>query len=172
MIDYVILFSAIAVFILIMACINFTNLFTARSQHRAREVGIRKSVGPSRKQLILQFIGESMLIAVISFFISIVLVEIVLPAYNTLVSKKLFIDYTSAEFWLFALLLVLLTWITAGSYPAFYLSSFKPVKILKGNVNSGKLASVPRQVLVTTQFGFFYHFDYWYSGRLSTDSAS
>ena len=154
MIDYVMLFSCIAVFILVMACINFMNLSTARSQHRAREVGIRKSVGSSRKQLILQFIGESMLIAVISFLMSIVLVEMVLPSYNTLVSKNLFIDYTSAVFWLFGLLLIFITGITAGSYPAFYLSSFKPVKILKGSANAGKLASVPRQVLVTMQFGF------------------
>jgi ABC-type antimicrobial peptide transport system permease subunit len=154
LIDYVILFAWVAVFILVMACINFMNLSTARSQHRAREVGIRKSVGSSRKQLIFQFLGESMLIAMISFFISVVIVEIALPSYNTLVGKKLFIDYTSSMFWSFGLALMLLTGITAGSYPAFYLSSFKPVKILKGNVNVGKRAAVPRQVLVTMQFGF------------------
>ena len=154
MIDYVNLFSAIAILILVMACINFMNLATARSEHRAREVGIRKSVGSSRKQLITQFIGESLLIAVIAFLVSIVLVELALPFYNELVSKQLELNYTSSFFWLFSLLFVSFTALLAGSYPAFYLSSFKAIKVLKGKVQVGRRASTPRQVMVALQFGF------------------
>jgi putative ABC transport system permease protein len=151
LIDYVVMFSCIAAFILIMACINFMNLTTARSQHRAREVGVRKSIGSSRKELILQFIGESMLISAIALVIAIVFVEVTLPIYNTVVTKQLFIDYSSWMFWAFSLALVLITGVIAGSYPAFYLSSFKPAKILKGNLATGSQGVSARQVLVTVQ---------------------
>jgi putative ABC transport system permease protein len=154
MITYVKLFSGIAAFILIIACINFMNLSTARSQQRAREVGIRKSVGSDRKQLIFQFLGESLMISAIAFLISIVLVELALPFYNEFVSKKLTIDYTSPLFWIFGLSLTILTGLLAGSYPAFYLSSFKPIKVLKGKIQTGKGAGTPRQIMVTLQFGF------------------
>ena len=154
LIDYVRLFSGIAVFILVIACINFMNLSTARSEHRAREVGIRKSIGSSRKELILQFIGESLLISGIAFAVSIVLTELALPFYNDFVNKKLTIDFTSSLFWTFGISLVLLTGLLAGSYPAFYLSSFDPAKVLKGKMKAGKGASTPRKVLVTLQFGF------------------
>jgi len=154
MIEYVQLFSAIAIFVLIIACINFMNLATAHSESRAREVGIRKSVGSRRKELILQFLGESILVTIIAFLIAVVMVEFLLPSYNVLVSKKLFIDYSSGWLWVGALSLVLLTGFAAGSYPAFYLSSFQPVKVLKGKVQTGKSASTPRKVLVTLQFGF------------------
>jgi len=154
LITYVQLFSGIAIFILIIACINFTNLATARSEHRAREVGIRKSVGSNRKQLILQFLGESFLISIISFIISIVLVELVLPLYNVFINKQLVVDYTSPILWGFGISLIVITGLLAGSYPAFYLSSFKPSKVLKGKVVAGKNTSTPRQVMVTLQFGF------------------
>ena len=154
LIDYVRLFSAIAIFILVIACINFMNLATARSEHRAREVGIRKSVGSSRKELIVQFIGESLLISGIAFLVSVVLTELALPFYNELVSKRLAIDFNSTFFWIFGLTLVLLTGLLAGSYPAFYLSSFQAAKVLKGKGQTGKGASTPRKVLVTLQFGF------------------
>lgn len=154
LITYVQLFSGIAIFILIIACINFTNLATARSEHRAREVGIRKSVGSNRKQLILQFLGESFLISIIAFIISIVLVELVLPLYNIFINKQLVVDYTSPLLWGFGFSLIVITGLLAGSYPAFYLSSFKPSKVLKGKVVAGKNTSTPRQVLVTLQFGF------------------
>jgi putative ABC transport system permease protein len=154
LIDYVQLFTAIAIFVLIIACINFMNLATARSERRAREVGIRKSVGSGRKQLIFQFLGESILITLISFLISVVLVEILLPSYNLLVNKNISIDYSNPFVWLIALGLVLVIGIFSGSYPAFYLSSFQPVKVLKGKINVGKGVSTPRQVLVTLQFGF------------------
>jgi putative ABC transport system permease protein len=152
--DYVQLFTVIAVFIIVIACINFMNLATARSERRAREVGIRKSVGSRRFELIFQFIGESIIISFISFTIAIIAAQLLLPAYNTLVDKKLFIDYASREFWLFSLGLIVVTGAIAGSYPAFYLSGFQPVKVLKGKPTVGKGASLPRKILVTLQFGF------------------
>jgi len=152
--DYVQLFTIIAIFIIGIACINFMNLATARSERRAREVGIRKSVGSRRYELIFQFIGESMLIAVIAFAVAVVVAQLLLPSYNTLVDKKLFIDYAGKEFWLYALGLIFITGIVSGSYPAFYLSSFQPVKVLKGKPNIGKGGSLPRKILVTVQFGF------------------
>jgi ABC-type antimicrobial peptide transport system permease subunit len=152
--DYVQMFTVIAIFIIAIACINFMNLATARSERRAREVGIRKSVGSRRYELILQFIGESIIIAFISFVIAVVAAQILLPAYNTLVDKKLFIDYSSKEFWIYSLSLIFITGVVAGSYPAFYLSGFQPVKVLKGKPTIGKSASLPRKILVTLQFGF------------------
>lgn len=154
MIEYVQLFSAIAIFVLIIACINFMNLATARSESRAREVGIRKSVGSRRKELILQFLGESIMVTFISALIALMLVELVLPAYNTLVNKTISVDYSTPWFWAIAFAGVLIIGIISGSYPAFYLSAFQPVKVLKGKVNTGKGASTPRKVLVTLQFGF------------------
>jgi len=151
--DYVQLFTVIAIFIIVIACINFMNLATARSERRAREVGIRKSVGSRRYELIFQFIGESMIIAFISFTIAVISSQLLLPAYNTLVDKKLFIDYTGKEFWMYAFGLIFLTGIIAGSYPAFYLSGFQPVKVLKGKPTVGKSGSLPRKVLVAFQFG-------------------
>ena len=154
LIDYVQLFTAIAIFLMIIACINFMNLATARSESRAREVGIRKSVGSRRKELIFQFLGESLMITLISFLFAIVLVELLLPFYNTLVVKNISMNYSNPWLWISALGLILITGIFSGSYPAFYLSSFQPVKVLKGKVNVGKGASTPRQLLVTLQFGF------------------
>lgn len=151
--DYVQLFTAIAVFIIVIACINFMNLATARSERRAREVGIRKSVGSRRYELVFQFIGESMTIALISFLIAVIAAQLLLPAYNTLVDKKLVIGYTSQEFWMYSLGLIFLTGIISGSYPAFYLSGFQPVKVLKGKPTVGKSGSLPRKVLVAFQFG-------------------
>ncbi|MEJ0031547.1 MAG: ABC transporter permease [Bacteroidota bacterium] len=152
--DYVQLFTIIAVFIIVIACINFMNLATARSERRAREVGIRKSVGSRRFELIFQFIGESIIIAFISFAIAVIVAQLLLPLYNTMVEKKLFIDYTSKEFWMYSLSVIFITGFVAGSYPAFYLSGFQPVKVLKGKPTIGKGASLPRKVLVTMQFGF------------------
>jgi ABC-type antimicrobial peptide transport system permease subunit len=152
--DYVKLFTVIAIFIIVISCINFMNLATARSERRAREVGIRKSVGSRRYELILQFIGESIFISFIACAVAVLTTQLVLPYYNDLVQKALVIPYTSQNFWLFTGGLVLLTGIVSGSYPALYLSSFQPVKVLKGKVTVGKNASLPRKVLVTLQFGF------------------
>ncbi len=154
MIEYVRLFIAIAIFVLVIACINFMNLATARSESRAREVGIRKSVGSRRKELIFQFLGESIMITFISSVLAIVIVELVMPAYNLMVNKNISIDYSNPWLWSIAIGWVLVIGIFAGSYPAFYLSSFQPVKVLKGKVNVGKGATTPRKVLVTLQFGF------------------
>lgn len=154
MIQYVKFFSFIAVFILVIACINFMNLATARSEKRAREVGIRKSIGSNRKELIFQFLGESVMIALTSFLFALLLTEFALPFYNEVVTKQLAIDYTSGMFWGFAAAIVLITGIFAGSYPAFYLSSFKPAQVLKGLVRSGIGTIRSRQVLVASQFGF------------------
>lgn len=151
---YVRLFTAIAIFVLIIACINFMNLATARSESRAREVGIRKSIGSRRKELIFQFLGESITVTAIAFLLAIVLVELALPSYNLLVKKNIFIDYGDGQLWLAAIGLVLLIGTLSGSYPSLYLSSFDAVKVLKGKVNLGKGASTPRKVLVTLQFGF------------------
>ena len=153
-IDFVHGFTLIAIFILVIACINFMNLATARSESRAREVGIRKSIGSRRAELIMQFIGESILITAISFILAIAIVELTLPLYNNLVNKNLVIDYTGGPFWFFALSIVLFTGILSGSYPAFYLSSFQPVKVLKGKLQVGKSATTPRQILVVFQFVF------------------
>jgi putative ABC transport system permease protein len=152
--DYVQLFTIIAVFIIVIACINFMNLATARSERRAREVGIRKSVGSRRAELIIQFIGESTFIAFAAFAIAVLLTQLILPYYNQMVEKELFINYLSSDFWLVAIGVIVITGFVSGSYPAFYLSSFQPVKVLKGKPNIGRGASTPRKVLVTLQFGF------------------
>lgn len=152
--DYVQMFSIIAIFIIVIACINFMNLATARSERRAREVGVRKSVGSRRYELIMQFIGESLFISFIAFAIAILMAQLLLPFYNDLVQKKLFIDYTSSQFWIFTLGMIFITGVISGSYPAFYLSSFQPAKVLKGKPTIGKGASIPRKILVTLQFGF------------------
>jgi putative ABC transport system permease protein len=152
--EYVQLFTVIAIFIIVIACINFMNLATARSERRAREVGIRKSVGSRRFELIFQFIGESTFISLVAFLLAVLAAQLLLPYYNQLVEKQLAIDYLSKEFWIFSSSLIFITGIVSGSYPAFYLSSFQPAKVLKGKVTVGKSASVPRKVLVTLQFGF------------------
>ncbi|MFM9836626.1 MAG: ABC transporter permease [Cyclobacteriaceae bacterium] len=153
-IDYVVGFSAIAIFIVVIACINFMNLATARSERRAREVGVRKSVGSRRRELIFQFLGESIFITILAFLFAVVLVEICLPFYNDLTQKKLFLNYSSPIFWIASIGIVLLTGIVSGSYPAIYLSSFNPVQVLKGKMHAGKSAATPRQVLVVLQFFF------------------
>jgi ABC-type antimicrobial peptide transport system permease subunit len=154
MVDYVQMFTIIAGFILVIACINFMNLATARSERRAREVGIRKSVGSRRHELIVQFMGESIVLAVLAFGIALLVAQLLLPFYNQLVDKQLAIDYASSQFWLFAGSLIIFTGVVSGSYPALYLSSFQPVKVLKGKIQVGKSASLPRKILVTLQFGF------------------
>src|SRR5690606_19377163 len=99
-------------------------------------------------------IGESTFISLLAFVTAVLMVELILPSYNSLVEKKLFIDYTSGQFWLLALGLILLTGLVSGSYPAFYLSSFQPTRVLKGKPTIGKGATTPRKILVTLQFGF------------------
>lgn len=154
LIEYVRMFSIIAIFILVIACINFMNLATARSERRAREVGIRKTVGSNRRELILQFLAESIIISFFAFFIALGIAEIALPFYNGLVEKNLFIDYTSLTFWATAAGIIFSTGIVSGSYPAFYLSGFRPAAVLKGKMQAGKKGTLPRKILVTLQFTF------------------
>ncbi|GAA3985399.1 ABC transporter permease [Mucilaginibacter dorajii] len=151
-IQYVWLFGIIGVFVLLLACINFMNLSTARSEKRAREVGIRKAVGSLRSQLVYQFFTESLLYVFIAFALSLLLVELALSFFNEVADKSMTIPWANPIFWLLCISFSLITGIISGSYPAFYLSSFQPVKVLKGVFRAGKLAAVPRQVLVILQF--------------------
>jgi ABC-type antimicrobial peptide transport system permease subunit len=151
-IQYVWLFGIIGVFVLLLACINFMNLSTARSEKRAKEVSIRKSVGSLRKQLIAQFYIESGLIALLAFFLALFIVQITMPFFNDLSGKTMHVLWANPVFWLLGLGFSLATGLIAGSYPALYLSSFNPVKVLKGGFRAGRLAAVPRRVLVVIQF--------------------
>ena len=153
-IEQVKLFAIIAAFILLIACINFMNLSTARSEKRAKEVGIRKVVGAQKKSLILQFIGESIMLSLLAAILAVIIVELSIGGYNNLVGKELFIDFTDLNFWLTAIAFILFTGLLAGSYPAFYLSSFQPVKVLKGTFQSVSALVTPRKVLVVLQFTF------------------
>jgi ABC-type antimicrobial peptide transport system permease subunit len=148
------LFIIIAVFILLIACINFMNLSTARSERRAREVGIRKVVGALRTSLITQFIGESILIATIAFILALGLVKLSLNSFDQVIGIPLTLDLSSAAFWLFAIAFILFTGILAGSYPAFFLSAARPVKVLKSSRQNVNTLVSPRKVLVVLQFTF------------------
>mgnify|MGYP000973126052 CR=1 FL=1 len=153
-IKYVRLFGIFGIFVLVIACINFMNLSTARSEKRAKEVGVRKAVGSGREQLIAQFLSESLLITFMALVLSMVLVLLILPFFNTLTEKSLSLQLGNPILWVILILFALFTGLLAGSYPALYLSSFNPVRILKGVIYVGKNASLPRQVLVVTQFSF------------------
>ncbi|HQU54975.1 MAG TPA: ABC transporter permease, partial [Saprospiraceae bacterium] len=153
-IAYVKWFGIIALFILLIACINFMNLSTARSERRAKEVGIRKVVGARKKGLIGQFIGESVLMAVIAGICALLLVSVSLPAFNRLTDKSLNIDFANPYFWILFLGFIAFTGMLAGSYPAFFLSSFQPLKALKGVMNKVNTLVTPRKVLVVLQFTF------------------
>jgi len=154
LISMVRLFSVIAVFILLIACINFMNLSTARSERRAREVGIRKVVGAVKGSLIAQFIGESIMLAVLSFVLAVVMVELSLKGFNRLITADLHTNYGDSSFWYFAAGFILFTGIVSGSYPAFYLSSFRPASVLKGSFQKVNALLTPRKVLVVLQFTF------------------
>jgi ABC-type antimicrobial peptide transport system permease subunit len=151
-IRFVWLFGIIGVFVLLLACINFMNLSTARSERRAKEVGIRKTLGSLTRQLIAQFLSESVLVAFIAVLIALVIVGLALPFFNQLAAKDMYIPWGEPLFWLSLLGFALSTGLLAGSYPAFYLSRFNPVKALKGSFKAGRFASLPRQVLVVLQF--------------------
>ncbi|MFP4367466.1 MAG: ABC transporter permease, partial [Bacteroidales bacterium] len=149
----VIVFSIIALFILIIASINFMNLSTARSAGRAKEIGLKKVVGSSRSQLVNQFLGESVFLSFISLVVALLLVELFIPAFNNISDKQLELLYFNSWFTIPALLAVgILVGLLSGSYPAFYLASFEPVKVLKGKLQSGIKGSRLRGVLVIFQF--------------------
>jgi len=151
-IRYVWLFGIIGVFVLLLACINFMNLSTARSEKRAKEVGIRKAIGSMRRQLIFQFLSESLLVVVFAFVLALVLVQLSLPFFNGMADKKMSVLWASPLFWLIGIGFSLITGLISGSYPALYLSSFQPVKVLKGTFRVGRMATIPRKVLVVLQF--------------------
>ncbi len=151
-IKYVWLFGIIGAFVLLLACINFMNLSTARSEKRAKEVGIRKSIGSQRRQLINQFLSESFLVVVFAFVLAVLIVLLSLGGFNNLARKEIVFPWLSPVFWLSSLVFILFTALVAGSYPALYLSSFRPVDVLKGTFKAGKYAGLPRKILVVLQF--------------------
>jgi putative ABC transport system permease protein len=151
-IQYVWMFGIIGVFVLLLACINFMNLSTARSEKRAKEVGIRKTIGSPRIQLIYRFFFESILLAFIAFCLALLFVILALPFFNTLSNKSMALPWASPVFWIICITFTLFTGTIAGLYPALYLSSFNPVKVLKGTFKAGRSAAVPRRILVTIQF--------------------
>jgi putative ABC transport system permease protein len=146
------MFGSVGVFVLLLACINFMNLSTARSERRAREVGVRKVMGSVRSQLVNQFLSESLLVVVAAFVISLLLVWISLPWFNTLTVKQITLPWNNVYFIATAFLFIIITSLLAGSYPAFYLSGFNPVKVLKGTFKVGEWVKRPRQALVVFQF--------------------
>ncbi|HVU57579.1 MAG TPA: ABC transporter permease [Puia sp.] len=146
------IFGLVATLILLIACINFMNLSTARSARRGKEVGIRKVVGARRPSLILQFLCESLLIAAIAGVLALIIVQWSLPAFGRLTDKHLVLGYANPYFWGAALLFIVITGMLAGSYPAFFLSSFRPATVLKGSFARIHALLTPRKVLVVAQF--------------------
>ena len=151
-IDLIRMFGFIAAIILLIACINFMNLSTARSEKRSKEVGVRKVLGAPRKSLIGQFVGESVLITFISATFAIILVLLLLPSFNNLVERPLSLNMASIGFWIFAIGVTIFTGLLAGSYPALYLSGFKPSSILRGTFKKVDANVTPRKILVVLQF--------------------
>jgi putative ABC transport system permease protein len=145
-------YGIIGVFVLLLGCINFMNLSTARAVKRSKEVGIRKVLGSLRRQLAYQFFSESIIVALLAFVCSILLVLLILPWFNTIVGNKVGILWANPWFWLAGIVFAIFTGILAGIYPALYLSSFNPVKALKGTIQVGRNASIPRKVMVVVQF--------------------
>jgi ABC-type antimicrobial peptide transport system permease subunit len=151
-IQFVNLFAIIGTFVLLLACINFMNLSTARSEKRSKEVGIRKAVGSLKHQLISQFLSEAMLIAGIAFLFCLLFAQLLLPLFNILSDKQMILPFNKIFFWILCIGFTIITGLLAGSYPAFYLSRFDPIKVLKGTYRVGRFATLPRKVLVVFQF--------------------
>jgi len=145
-------YASTGIFVLLLACINFMNLSTARSEKRGKEVGIRKTIGSGRGSLIRQFFTESLLTAAISFAVCIVLVQCLLPWFNQVAGKDILLPWNQPWFWAAGFTFTLVTGLLAGSYPALYLSAFRPVRVLKGPFKAGRAAGLPRKVLVVFQF--------------------
>ena len=151
-ITFVWLFGIVGIFVLLLACINFMNLSTARAEKRAKEVGVRKAIGSLKGQLIQQFLSESFLVVILAFIFSLLLVTLSLPWFNELADKKISIPFSNPFFWLVNFVFIIVTALLAGAYPSFYLSAFQPVKVLKGTIRVGRFASLPRKALVVVQF--------------------
>jgi putative ABC transport system permease protein len=154
MVDTLRIFGIIAVFLLLIACINFMNLSTARSEKRAKEVGIRKVVGARRYSLISHFIGESVLLATLAGMIALGLIYFFLPSFNKLINEKMILNLNDATFWFKGIAFILFTGILAGSYPAFFMSAFNPSAVLKGTFKAVNALITPRKLLVVLQFTF------------------
>lgn len=151
-IEYVVLFGAIGICVMMLACINFMNLSTARSQKRAKEVGVRKVIGSRRRQLVSQFVTESLLIVFLSFFLAVLFVQLLLPLFNGIAQKNIVLPWTSISFWSMFFGFAFLIALISSIYPAFYLSAFQPIKVLKGTFKLGRYSSIPRKTLVLVQF--------------------
>ncbi len=151
-IEYVNLFTIVAIFVLLIACINFMNLATAQATRRAKEVGLRKVVGAQRSSLVKQFIGEAMMLTLIAILIALACAALLMPAFNAISGKQLSLPVSQPLFWTAIAGLVILTGVTAGSYPALFLSSLNPVKVLKGSLKTGRRGVLLRQGLVVFQF--------------------
>jgi len=151
-IQFVWMFGVVGVFVLLLACINFMNLSTARSERRSKEVGVRKVMGSGRSQLVNQFLIESILTVILSFSMALAIVVLCLPWFNELASKKITIPWGNSYFLLLSLASIIITSALAGSYPALYLSSFNPVRVLKGVFKAGRFAAIPRKMMVVFQF--------------------
>ena len=151
-ISYVWLFGITGIFVLILACINFMNLSTARSEKRSKEVGLRKAIGSMRSQLVTQFYLESFMMAFFAFILSLALVSLFMPWFNEVAGKQIGVPWNNPYFWIISVVFTLFTSLIAGSYPALFLSSFLPIKVLKGNFKAGKHSAAPRKVLVVLQF--------------------
>ncbi len=151
-IQYVWLFGVIGVLVLVLACINFMNLSTAQSEKRAKEVGVRKSIGSTKKQLVSQFLSESFLVVLLAYFIAVIVVVVALPAFNALAEKQMTVPFYTISFYIVSVGCIVATSLMAGSYPAFYLASFRPVKVLKGAFKAGRSTTSFRKALVVMQF--------------------
>lgn len=151
-IQFIWLFVMIGIFVLVLACINFMNLSTARSEKRAKEIGIRKAIGSLKKQLIGQFLCESLLLTFIALIIALILVSVTISFFNLLAGKNISVPFTNPVFWLLTLGFAFVTGLLAGSYPAFYLSGLNTIKVLKGSFRIGRFSLLPRQTLIVLQF--------------------
>ncbi len=151
-IEYIKIFGAVSIFVLLLACINFMNLSTALSFRRAKEVGIRKVVGASKGSLILQFVGESIIITFFSMILAVILSVLLLPTFNNLTNKSLSLDFQNLSLWIYGVLFLVITGLLAGVYPAFFISGFKPSSVLKGSLATSHSAGFFRKSLVVFQF--------------------
>ncbi len=151
-ITFVWLFGMVGAFVLLLACINFMNLSTAQSEKRSKEVGVRKVIGSVKQQLVKQFLSESFIVVILAFLISIIFVSLLQNWFNNLTGKDIALPFLNPVFWAATAAFIFVTGLMAGLYPAFYLSSFQPVTVLKGVMRSGRFAALPRKVLVVVQF--------------------
>ena len=170
-IKYVRMFGILGLVVLLIACINFMNLSTARSEKRAKEVGVRKAVGSDRGQLIRQFLSESLFISFLAFLFALGIVALALPYFNRLTEKEMSLQLGSPLFWIIMIAFTLLTGLLAGSYPAFYLSSFNPVNTLKGKFEYWKIGCITPENTRGFTIRQFRYINDWYYDHLPGNSV-